>query len=473
MKNIIPLIFLLVSLVGCQLGPKYQIPLTPTPEEWKNPYVEENVLPDVCNWWEVFQEETLNDLENQAVANNPDLFYAMARIDEALAVAGITRADLYPQLNFGPNFDYFNLRPTTTFSKNIQKEFPSLAKLPKHNHFEPFFYDLPLLVNYEVDLWGKYRNAYDAALRNVEAQRQAYLTALLTLTSELANSYFNARTLDTVIDYLEGILETRRKNLKLSQSRFEKGLINYITVTNDQVSLTNTEADYYEAVELRGLQENMIAALIGIPASDFYLAHMPLKDPPPVIPAGIPSTVLLRRPDIAQAERTMASENALIGVAFASFFPSLDLTGAFGFFSLDLQHFFKFMARYWDVGASSDQTIFDGLRKYENYEASWARFREADSNYKKQVLTAFKEVEDALNKLEFQTKQSNSLKMSFEVSGQTTKLARQRFDEGLVNYIEVVDDERLELNAGLEYYTVLGLRYQSTIQLIKALGGGW
>lgn len=473
MKIIWVFALLLFITAGCQLGPKYHSPNPPTPEDWKNPYEESSELPYVCYWWEVFQEETLNDLEEQAVANNPDLFFAMARIDEALAIAGISRADLYPQLNFEPNFDYFNLHTKATFPKNVQNALPFLANFPKHHHFEPSLYNLPLMVNYEVDLWGKYRSIYDSALRNVEAQQQAYQTAMLTLTSELASTYFNARTLDATIDYLTAILETRRKNLKLSQSRFEKGLINYLYVTNDQVSFSNAESDYYAALGLRGLQENMIAALIGIPASDFHLEPMPLKDPPPVIPAGVPSTILLRRPDIAQAERTMASEHSLIGAAYASFFPSLDLTGALGFLSLDFPQFFKFMARYWDVGAAVDQTVFDGLRKYENYEATWARFREASSSYKKQVLTAFREVEDALDNLEFQTKQSISLKMSFEASAQTAKLARRRYDEGLTNYIEVIDDERTELDAGLNYYNILGLRYQSTIQLIKALGGGW
>ncbi len=469
-KNIALLIFITILAAGCQLGPKYHPPCTAAPEEWKNNFQEETTsLPIVCNWWEVFQDETLNELEELAVANNPDLFLAIARIEEAWANAGISRADLFPQLNFNPSAQSLDVRARINPSQGN----PLLNNLPRRNHFDPSFYNLPLFVNYELDLWGKYRSAYDSALRNVEAQQQAYQTALLTLTSDLASSYYNARSLDAVIDYLAAMLETYRKNLELDQSRFEKGLITYLNVINDQVALTNAESEYYDALRSRGLQENMIAALIGIPASDFCLAHMPLKDSPPIIPTGIPSTMLLRRPDVAQAERERASDHALIGVAYASFFPSLDLTGTVGFISLDLQDFVKVMARYGGLGASVNQTVFDGLRKYENYEAAWARFKEADSAYKQQVLIAFKEVEDALNNLEFQEKQSDSLQKSFEASAEATRLARRRYNEGVTNYIEVIVDERTELNAGVNYYEILGLRHQSTIQFIKALGGGW
>ena len=251
---------------------------------------------------------------------------------------------------------------------------PALGTLKTNHDGFVSLYDTPFLVNYELDLWGKYRSVYQSSLRNVEAQEQAYRSALLTLTTDLASSYFNVRTLDMTSDFLAATLENRRKNLELSQSRFDKGLIGYIDVTNDQVALTNAEADYDESIRLRNLQENRIAALIGIPASVFHLEHMPLEDQPPAIPAGIPSTVLLRRPDVIQAERQMASEHALIGAAYASF-SSLSLTGALGFLSLDVQQLFRYMTRYWEVGASGNQTIFDGWRKYENYEASWARFR--------------------------------------------------------------------------------------------------
>lgn len=456
---------------GCTVGPRYHPPLTPVPTEWKNPVEKNNCLLDVCNWWEIFEDARLNELEATAISNNPNLFVAMARVEEAWSLAGVKRADLFPQLSLNPYYSdtgqLFKIFLPQTFSNFI----PTGSIKPFR--ITQFQYALPLNLSYEVDLWGKNRLHYRSALMSVAAQQEAYLTTLLTLTTDLASSYFNLRILDATIDFLEKTLSELRKDYELSRSRYTKGLTNYFDVTRAFESLANTESDYYEAKKQRGLQENLIGALIGFPASDFCLEAIPIFGLPPEVPAGMPSTLLLRRPDIAQAERTMASDHALIGATYATFFPSLDLTGAIGFFSPDFRQFLQWISRYWNMGVNVNQTVFDGGRKYSNLEQAIAVFREANGTYQQQVLIAFREVEDALNNLDFQAKQAESLRNVSDAATQAAKMAKNRYERGLVNQIEAIEYELTALNAYLNYVNVNGLRYQSTIQLIKAIGGRW
>lgn len=235
----------------------------------------------------------------------------------------------------------------------------------------------------------------------------------------------------------------------------------------------NTTELLIDAERQRTLLENMLATLIGMPASQFCIVNNPLLQIPPQIPAGVPTDILLRRPDLAKAERAAASEHALIGAAYASFFPSLSLSGTLGFLSPDLKNFMKWRSRFWQMAANSNETVFDGGKNCGNLEAAWARFKQASADYQQQVLTAFQEVEDALNNLEFQAKQYNNLQTAVNAARTTSRLSHQRYKQGLINYLEVVDSDRSQLDAELNLLNILGLRYNSTVQLIKALGGSW
>ena len=467
------LIFLLL-LSGCRVGPVYEPPCPVTPNEWKAP-PQENVTPlhEVCYWWEVFQDERLNELEGLAVASNPNLAVALARIEEAWAMAGISHADLLPQINANPSYNSTGELFKIYLPKNGFGNFLPPGSFPTVYRVHMLQYGFPLNLNYEIDLWGKYRSQFDSAVMNAEAQTEAYHTALLSLTANLATSYYNLRTLDLTVDILKRTIESRQKDYQINFSRKEKGLSGSIDVSQASLALSNAESDYYNAFERRALQENLIATYIGVPSSLLQIDRSPLKDEPPIIPPGIPSTILLQRPDIAQAERTMASEHFLINSAYADFFPALDLTGAIGFLSPDFRQFMTWKSRYWNIGANVAQTIFDGGRKQSALEATWARFNEAEGAYKQQVLVAFQEVEDALSNLEFQAKQGESLSNSVAAGREASRLSKNRFKNGLVNYFEVTQNDRLLLEAEQSHATILGLRYLSTIQLIKALGGAW
>lgn len=472
MMNKLFFIFLIV-LAGCRLGPKYSPPPVSIPEEWKNPQscTGSNHF---CNyWWEVFHDETLNELELYAILYNPNLQAALERIVQARAMAGVDKSVLYPQVNLNPSY-----LSTGELFKIYLPSVPAgqttpFANIPKVFRIHQLQYTLPLNLSFEIDLWKKLQSQYESAVFFAEAQEEAYHTALLSLTTDLASAYFQLRSLLTQIDLLKHTIELRKKAYDLADMRFKAGLITYLDVAQASVELTNAESQYFDTERQKELQENQIALLIGMPASDFNLTALPLESAPPCVPAGLPSEVLMQRPDIAQAERDMASEHAKIGVAYASFFPSLQLTGTLGFFSPDTKDFLSWKSRLWQVGANVAQTVFDGGRNCSNLELAYSQYREAADNYKQTVLTAFKEVEDALNNLEMQAKQSESLKKSVDASQIAARLSMNRYQRGVVNYLEVVETQRSELENEREYINLQGVRYLSTIQLIKALGGCW
>ena len=474
-------VFILFILpTSCTLGPKYTPPVVETPEEWKNaPSQEEPICeeaPPFDYWWEIFQDETLNQLENEALANNPNLAAAMERIFEARANAGVTKSDLYPHINLAPTFTdtgqlfkiYLpNVASNVATAVNPFQNFPTVYRIHQMQ------YGLLANMSYELDLWGKLSGRYTSANLGMQAQIEAYHTSLLTLTTDLASYYFQLRALDAQINLYQDTINLRRSAYQLAENRYRNGIVTYTDIAEASLELTNAESDYYEIARQRALQENQIALLIGKPASLFHLDSTPLREPPPDVPIGMPSEVLLQRPDIAQAERQMAAQHAQIGVAYASFFPSLTLTGSIGFQSPDFHQFLDWKSRFWQMAASAFQTVLDGDKNKWNLELAKSSFNETADIYKQQVLIAFKEVEDALKNLEMQTKQSGSLQLSTRSARQAADLSTRRYLAGTVDYLDVVNNERSVLTAESAYITTLSNRYVSTIQLIKALGGCW
>lgn len=468
MRNLSLAGMLLFAMVcSCRLGPQYTPPEVSVPEQWKGETVE--CTPCVDYWWEVFEDETLSELIWCALENSPNLYAALEKVVEARALAGVSGADLYPQLTLNPAYsttgELFKLFLPGTIPNGFN--FPSVFRIHQ------MVYNLPLNLSYQLDLWGKLHSQYDAAFFTAEAQEEAFHTAQLTLTTDLASDYFLMRSLDAQIEVLEGTLASQRKGLELATDRYEKGLAIYSDVSNATYALYNSEATYQDLVRQRALQENAIAVLVGELASEFCLENNPLQYPPPPVPAGLPADILLQRPDLAELERRMAAENALIGAAYASYFPSIQLTGTLGWFSPDAHDFMSWISRFWSMGANAAETVFDGGRLNDNLLAACARFGQAEGNYQQGVVQALREVEDALNNLEMEAKQSISLETASEAATKTAQLSTSRYQNGLVNYLEVVQNEQTDLDARRTLAALLGVRYLSTVQLIKALGGSW
>lgn len=467
MMNKLALLLSIFCLTSCHLGPKYRTPVVCVPDHWKNP---EKAVSEPCvdSWWEVFGDDTLNDLECLAIKNNPSLYVALERVVEARAMAGVSRANLFPQVT---------LQPQYTDSISLTRfQVPGTLGLPITNsafRFQQVNGVLPLDLSYQLDLFGTYRGQFNSAVYNAEAEADAYYVALLTLTTDLASAYYRMRALDAQIDLLEVTKKVRKDAFEVNQARFDAGLVNYTDVTRASLEYTNAEADLYNAIRLRNIQENQVSVLVGVNASSFEIPHQALVMSPPQVPSNLPSAVLLNRPDIAQAERQMASQHALIGVAYAAFFPQISLTGSLGYSSPILHDFLTWKSRLWSLGASAVQTVFDGGRNISNLEESFARFHQTEGTYQNTVLIAFREVEDALSDIELQALQYESLQRSVESAKLTTFLSTDRYNRGLVNYLDVVDSERAELQVEITAINVLGDRYLSTIQLIKAIGGTW
>ena len=455
---------------GCNIGPEYNPPCTEISEEWKAEQPAASSIPCVDEWWEVFGDPRLNALEEQAIDNNPNLFIALQRVVEARGQAGVSAADLYPQFTINPAFDSTGTLFKLYLPSGVFALVPGLARVFRVHEL---IYFLPLNMNYELDLWGKLRGKYRSAFLNAEAQEEAMRATWLTLTADVASNYFNLRAIDAQIQLLKETVDSRRRGFELNLSRFKGGIVAYIDVTNAELQLANTESEYLDNIRQRTALENALAVLIGVPATDFCLEANPLEGAPPVVPAGIPCSILVQRPDIAQAELSMVSQHALIGVAYASFLPSFNLTGTVGFQSPDFHDFLKWNSRYWQVGYNSSQVFFDAGLRAANVEIAWARYEEARGNYRQTVLAAFSEVENALNDIEWQTKQAKALDVAVRAAIQTNQLSNNRYNSGIVSYLEVVQNEQQELGTRQNYINLLGLRYQATINLIKALGGRW
>lgn len=457
---------------GCNVGPEYVPPAVEVPDQWKA--VTTTTPQEVYTldyWWEIFNDETLNQLEQDAIANNPNLYVAVERVIEARAMAGARKAELFPQVTLNPSYNdsaslyQFFLPPGIVL--------PASTTAPSVFRIHQFQYVLPVNMSYEVDLWGKIRDQYESAVMSAQAQEEAYFTTLLSLTTDLASSYYQLRSLDLQVELFQATKRELQAGYDLTKSRYDKGLVNLLDVTQAQLQLSNVDAELIDTVRQRNLQVDQIAVLLGVPPATISIANRPLQGNPPEIPAGVPLTVLMQRPDIAEAERNMAAENALVGAAYASFLPSLTLTTTLGFSSPTLHDFMSWISRLWSFGGSADQTIFDGGLKKANLQIAWARFHEASGTYQQQVLVAFKEVEDALNNLDLEAQQAASLTQSVQAATTAVSLSINRYKSGLVPYLQVVDSQRSALEAQRTLATLQGLRYLSTVQLIKALGGNW
>lgn len=460
-------LLILILCTQCKVGPAYHPPSVETPESWKTPDAALAPIPPLGEWWDLFEDPTLSQLEEQAVKNNPDLNIALYRIEEAQAVASLVKSDLFPSIDLLPGFT----NTGTLFKIFLPGTLPQglIAKDIYRIHQQQFAF--PLSLNYDLDLFGRNQQRYESAFIAEQAKEQAYRSALLDLTTALAAAYFNLRSIDSSIDLLEKTIKLREQDLKLSERRFTGGLVTALDVENYRQLLLQSKIDLVENQRLRALQENQIAAYMGVPASLFCLPFHPLYEEPPLIPAGIPCEMLLNRPDLAQAEREMASEHALVGAAYASFFPSFSLTAGLGYVSPDFKAFMEDASRFWTLGVQADQTLFDGGRKFSNLDISWARFFEASWNYQSVAIRAFREVEDSLMDLDAERRQMENLKALRDAAKKASALSKRRYDQGLVNNFEYVTNERTVLDAELRLSSLLGLQYSSTAKLIRSIGG--
>ncbi len=448
----------LSALAGCAVGPDYKRPAVAAPTGWKEAAVTSNAMVLPTEWWTIFNDPALDALEKQAVAANQDLKRAVARVSEARALGRVSKAELFP--NIGANGSYAKSRASENGSS-----------VPLKLETEDF--NTSVDFSYELDVWGRIRRNVEAANADTAAAAADLQVVLLTLTADVARNYQSLRSLDRERAIVEATIALRADAVQLQETRNKAGLINEVDVTRARTEQANVEAELHAIIRQRAQIEHTLAVLCGEAPATFTVAAREGTVPPPQIPAGLPSTLLQRRPDVVEAEQNLTAASARIGVAKAAFFPTIKLTSTAGLASADLGTLFSGGSKFWSVGPSVHLPIFEGGRNRANLKAAEARYDQSLAGYRGTVLNAFREVEDSLSDLTTLSAQGEAVNRALVSASDTASLANERYQKGLSSYLEVVDAQRAALQAERQDTQLRGQRAVSTILLVKALGGGW
>ena len=415
------------------------------------------------DWWRAFHDPALDALVAEAAANNQNLTVAAARVKQARAIAGIAEADRSPQIGVGVGVQRARLSP-------LESALPANTPVPAVTA-----YSAKLSASYEFDLFGRVSSNIAAARGDAGAVEATYRSVLLSLQADVAQTYFRLRSLDAEIDTVTRTVRLREEGVRITGRRFDAGDIGEFDVARAKTELSTARAEAIALQRQRATSEHALAVLLGKPPAVFSEAASPLDSAAtlPLIPAGMPSTLLERRPDIAAAQRAMEAANARIGVARAAMFPALTLSADGGGVGTSLAQVFKWSSRSWLLGAGLALPIIDGGRNRNNVVRSEAALEEAVGNYRQSVLSAFGEVEDNLAGLRVLAGQSAELEDALVSARRSEHLAQELYDAGRSSYLELLDAQRNLAVVERSAVQLRGERAVTTVALIRALGGGW
>lgn len=436
--------------------------------KWKR--VDEKAKISEVAWWRMFNLPELDALEEQAMKDNPSLEVAAARMRAARGVADVADADLYPSVSagFGPQRQK---SPAASINANLP---PGTNVTTK-----PFTtYTAQGTVAYTFDLFGRYRNTARAADHDADAEENNYRAARLTLQAELAQAYVTYAALQGELDVLTRAVETRSITRDRNKNKHDIGSIDDLTYSNSESELANAQADRAAVAQRLALTEHQIAALVGVSPNQLALKKVTLTTPPPTVPAGVPSRLLERRPDVQAAVQQIAAANARVGAARAGYFPDISLSAIGGFTSIELADLFKKSSQFWSLGPLGGgtiltQPIFEGGRLSGTLAARKADYDAASATYKAVVLNSFREVEDNLSSLRTLNEQAAARNEAVRAATRATKVAEERYQIGYSSQLDYLDAERGQLIAERSQTQILGQQYINTIQLVQALGGTW
>jgi len=419
-----------------------------------------------AQWWTVFNDETLNGLEQTALRDNPSVKAVAQRLVQALEQAGVSRASQQPSLSV--NTSVANSRTSAETSQGLALGGRSI----KGNN-----YTVGASMSYELDLLGRVRRlveASDAQALVAEADRDG---VLLVLSSQLATTYWQLRGLDAEIAILKGALDTRRESEELVTARFDAGLSNELDVSRARIEYANAKADLQEVQRQRNLLEHSLATLVGASPSAMLTAantNAAALPQPPAIPVGLPASLLAQRPDLAGSVANLRAANAQIGVAEGAFYPSLTLTGNFGYASESLRKLGEGSARQFSAGPLAlSLPIFDGGRNKANLAIAKARYEEALANHQSTLLTALREVEDALSDVQQRQLQGEAQSASQVAAARGYLVARARYERGVSTYLDVTDAQRSALAADRAAVQINTQRLLAAVSVARAMGAGW
>jgi multidrug efflux system outer membrane protein len=454
-----------VIAAGCMVGPNHVQPTVEEPSHFKSQAASEAGPPIPAEWWQLYGDSELDQLVATAYASNQTLRQAVARVDEARALARVAGSFLYPTISLDPSFTHLrtsaNVDSITT-GQRVQKSVTVNDWL------------IPFDLTYEIDVWGRVRRSFESARAQVSASADDMAVVALTVATDVAKFYYALRSLDAQDQILTETVVSYREQVRILSVQLKTGLVSPIVLNQAQAQLQATLAQQRDVQRARADLEHALAILCGRPAPSFGIVSNPLHEAsPPAVPPGLPAQLLVRRPDVAEAGQNVVAANAQIGVATAEFYPRFSLTGSAGFESADVSSLFNWQSRVAAIGPSISIPVFQGGRLRANLEATEARYRQAVAAYVNQVLIAYADVEDALTDLHALSDEVGSLREAVGASQNYVRLAKAQFKYGLVDYLIVIDAERTLLANQLSLAQAINLQMGASIRLIKALGGGW
>jgi NodT family efflux transporter outer membrane factor (OMF) lipoprotein len=463
-----------LSLSGCMVGPKYvkpTVPMAPAFKEqppesfkasdgWKPAQPGDSALRG--NWWEIFGDPQLNALEEQVALSNQDLKVAEARFRQARAMIRFNRSAQFPTITTTP----------TIANERLSANQPYFPQVLANNGTGA--YTLPLDLSYEVDLWGKIRRTVSASREEAQASADDLQTANLSLHAELAVDYFELRSADDQQQVLDDTVKAYTDALKLTQSRFDGGAAPKSDVAEAKTQLDGAQVQDTDIAVMHSQYEHAIATLIGKPPAEFTIKPAPKTALQlPVIPVGLPSSLLERRPDIAAGERRVTEANDQIGIARAAFFPSLVLGATGGFTGTTIANWFNWPNRMWAVGGQASQTIYDAGRRRAVSEGAIANYDGTVASYRQTTLTAFQEVEDNLAALRILEKEARQQQEATASAQESLQLFTNRYEGGVDNYLQVITAQTTLLTNQRNEIDIQRRRMDASVLLVKAIGGGW
>jgi NodT family efflux transporter outer membrane factor (OMF) lipoprotein len=453
-----------LQLTGCVVGPKYHAPAVQAPPAYKELGDWKPAQPNDQNlggtWWTIFEDPQLDALELQVSVSNQNLKAAAAQYQESRAVLRYYRADYYPTVTAGPS------ATRTRVSANSPTS--TILRGATYNDFV-----LPFDVSYQADVWGRVRKNVESYREQAQASAADLATVNLSMHADLAVDYFQARSLDAEEQLLNSTVTQYEQALELTQNRYDGGIASEVEVEQARTILQTTRAEAVDVGVSRAQFEHAVAILIGKPPAEFSLPPLPLTAPPPHIPVGVPSDLLERRPDIAAAERLVASANAQIGVAKSAYYPLINLGAVGGFESSAITTLINGPSGLWSIGLTATETVFDVGRRRALNDQARAAYDSQVASYRQSVLDGFQQVEDNLAAVRILENEAKIQDEAVVAAQHSLDLSITRYKGGVTSYLEVITAQNAALADEVTAVNILGRRMANTVLLIQALGGGW
>jgi NodT family efflux transporter outer membrane factor (OMF) lipoprotein len=456
-----------LTLGGCKVGPNYKAPAVPAPPAFSDDghngiWAAAKPADGVSrgDWWAIYQDPELNDLEQRCASANQNIAAALHAYEQAHDLVRENKAALYPTVSIGGSANRNRISETKPLHT------PGLPT----NYWD---FLIPLNISWEPDFWGGIRRQVESSSANAQASAADLAGTRLSLQGTLAVTFLQLRGLDLQAQLLRSTLDSYQQSLDLTQNRLRGGLATQSDVEQAQTLLEQTRAQLIDLGVQRAQFEHAIAVLVGEPAINFHIAEKPLAGDPPSVPTGIPSELLQRRPDIAGAERRVASANALIGVAKAAYYPSIVLGASGGVESDRVSQIFSAGSATWAAGPAVNEVIFDGGRRKAQVDYALAQREQATALYREQVLSAFRDVEDQLSALRVLENEATVTGRAVASAKRSTELSTLRYKRGLAPYLEVLTSQTIELSNERTAASLATQRIVASAQLQLALGGGW